>query len=263
MVNKNQHFKYLLVTGLLFIGIFVWMLIQEKASSQQESVAQELSQPSHDAIETDKSEPSADTDNQDFSNADEEEPVSPQANTENQDAADGDDKPLDSVFDYGQAQPVSGDLNPQVASVAEALATDAHPERLSALIQPADFDRSEYLRNPQAYINIIEPGRVFQTAQPEEAQPIQRLSPFYAQIQQGERVSLKVRAEPDMPVTFTSFDLGAFENQLTSITVKAGSNGIAETEFIATPGTIADVKILAASPTSSGRIKFIVNIQQP
>ena len=28
-------------------------------------------------------------------------------------------------------------------------------------------------------------------------------------------------------------------------------------------GTIADVNILAASPTTSGRIKFIVNIQTP
>ena len=65
-----------------------------------------------------------------------------------------------------------------------------------------------------------------------------------------------------MPVTFTSFDLGAFQNKLTSITVQADIDGFAEVTFIATEGTIADCKILASCPETSGRIKFIVNIQK-
>jgi len=72
-----------------------------------------------------------------------------------------------------------------------------------------------------------------------------------------------VRATPGAPVTFTSFDLGQFENQLTSITVRADDKGIATARFIGSPGTINDVNILVASPVNSGQAKFAVNVVLP
>ena len=265
MANVNQRYKYLLVAGILLTGVFAWVLIQKETSNQHEPA--ELNQSPQNSVGVGNSDLSNIIDDQDLSDVNhfsrEEEPASSQAGTESKDTVDDEDKPLDSVLDYGRTRPISEDLNSQVASVAEALATDAYPERLSALIQPQEFDRFAYLQNPQDYLDTVEPGRVFQSAQPEESPRIQRLSPSYVQLKQGERTPLKVRVEPNMPVTFTSFDLGAFENQLTSITVQANQSGVAETSFIAASGTIADVNILAASPTTSGRVKFIVNIQTP
>ncbi|HUY35193.1 MAG TPA: hypothetical protein VMV69_20780 [Pirellulales bacterium] len=56
---------------------------------------------------------------------------------------------------------------------------------------------------------------------------------------------------------------GAFENQLTSITVQADAQGMAEAKFLATAGTIANIHILAASPLASGQARFIVNVAPP
>ena len=133
------------------------------------------------------------------------------------------------AVDYGTTQPVRPDANPQAASVGEALKNRNHPERLSPIITPAPFDLAAYQRNPQAYLNVIEPGRVFQVAQPGPEVPrIAPLSPLAVAIPQGSSTPLQVRVPPGMPVTFTSFDLGRFaENQLTSITVAANDQGVA------------------------------------
>jgi len=88
-------------------------------------------------------------------------------------------------------------------------------------------------------------------------------SDYRLPVVQGEAVRLAVQAVPESPVTFTSFDLGQFSNQLTTITVLADENGVASTEFLATPGTINDVNILAASPMASGQVKFVVNVSLP
>ena len=59
---------------------------------------------------------------------------------------------------YGATPLVKSDANPQAASVAEALATKTHPERLSPAILPDPFDEAQYKANPQAYVNTIEHG---------------------------------------------------------------------------------------------------------
>ncbi|QDV42556.1 hypothetical protein Enr13x_24040 [Stieleria neptunia] len=152
-------------------------------------------------------------------------------------------------------------MNPNVASVIEAIETGLHPERLTPNILPAPFDEDAYMRNPQAYLDIAEPGRVYQSAQPglnvKSVGPVGRNRHT---IKQLESVRLKVKAAPNYPVTFTSFDLGAFENKLPTITVAAGEDGIASAEFTGTEGTVNDVTILAASPMASGRVHFVVTI---
>lgn len=167
-------------------------------------------------------------------------------------------------MNYGVTPMVKSDANPQAASVAEALATKTHPERLTPAILPPDFDRATYEKDPQVYINTIEPGRVFQPAQPGQGVfPLRTLTPRLIAIEQGQSVPLRVRAQPGSPVTFTSFDLGQFENQLNSITVRADDRGIATARFTGSSGTINDVNILAASPLNSGQAKFVVNISLP
>jgi hypothetical protein len=166
-------------------------------------------------------------------------------------------------MDYGMTQPVRGDLNPQTKSVVEAVQTKSHPERLSPLIPPKPFDPIAYKQNPKAYLDVIEPGRVFQSANPGKDVPkIVALSPAYQEVVQGRSVKLRVKAAANFPVTFTSFDLGHFHNELTSVTVETDEKGIAEAQFYGAPGTIFEVKILASCPVASGQVRFIVNVKK-
>jgi hypothetical protein len=181
----------------------------------------------------------------------------PSTKKSEQERADGKDNP----WDYGRTTPVDGNTNPQVRSVSEALRDKNHPERLSALIPPKPFDATSYKSDPKSYLNTVEPGRCFQSAQPGKDVPrLRPLSPQLQSVAQGQFVVLKVQVAPKAPCSFTSFDLGKFQNELTAITVEANEKGEAETKFYGTPGTINEVKILAASPTSSGHARFMVNV---
>ncbi len=163
--------------------------------------------------------------------------------------------------DYGTFPKIEPDANPQVKSVVEAFRDGKHPERISAMVLPQPFDAAAYKANPIAYLNVVEPGRVWQPAQPGPGvSRIGSVSAKYLEAEQGQPTTLSVKALPDAPVTFTSFDGGAFDNQLTSITVKADEKGVAKATFIGTTGTINDVNILAASPATSGQLRYVVNI---
>ncbi|QNN21560.1 hypothetical protein HED60_04480 [Planctomycetales bacterium ZRK34] len=178
-------------------------------------------------------------------------------------------KPAD-PFDYGRTPHIKPDANPQVASVAQRIQNRevdplAYGRAVSVAARPEPFDAERYRDDAayrQAYLVNVEPGRVFVSAQPGEGVPIiSRIGSYFKSVTQGQTVQLQVKAEPEMPVTFTSFDLGIFSNQLTTITVESDKSGIATAELVATPGTIEDVNILATSPVASGQIKFVVNIQ--
>jgi hypothetical protein len=123
-----------------------------------------------------------------------------------------------------------------------------HPERLSALIPQKPFDATSHRNDPKLYLNTVEPGRCFQSAQ--SGKDVPRLSPQFQDMAQGQFVVLKVQVAPKAPCSFTFFYLGKFQNELPARTVEANKNGVAETKFYGTPGTINEVKILAASPTS-------------
>jgi hypothetical protein len=168
------------------------------------------------------------------------------------------------TLDTGKTEAVAFDLNANTESIREALETGQHPERLSSFIQPEPFDAESYGRDPQAYLDVVEPARVFQPAQPGPGvEVLRQLSPRFTRIKQTESTKLRVQAVPDAPVTFTSFDLGKFQNQLTSVTVAANNKGIAEAEFFGRTGTYSNVNILAASPMTSGQVKFGVFIEVP
>lgn len=168
------------------------------------------------------------------------------------------------VLDYGQTPRIPVNANPQVAQVAAALKSGKHPERVTSAITPAPFDRVAYEKNPQAYLSVVEPGRVWQPAQPGPG--VARIKAHNGPLtvtEQNAPVTLQVEAVPHAPVTFTTLDLGEFENRLTSITVQADNQGLAQAKFTGTPGTINDVHILAASPLTAGQVRYIVHVLPP
>jgi hypothetical protein len=164
---------------------------------------------------------------------------------------------------YGQSQPM--DLShPQAKSVAEALRTGSHPERLSPLIPARKFDRAVFLANPDDYMSVAEPGRVFQ-ATPAGAgvTALAALTPRRVNVDQGSSVTLSVKAEAGMPVTFTSFDGGLFGNGFISQTVITSADGKASVSYRGVEGTIANSQILASCPTCSGQARFTVFTRVP
>jgi hypothetical protein len=159
-------------------------------------------------------------------------------------------------------QPVRGDLNPQAASVVEALKNHTHPERLSALVQPAPFDVAKFKADPTAYANEVVPGRVFQSAAPGPNVPVLLpVVPTQLAMVQDQEVILRVRSQPGAAITFSSLDLGRFGNQLVSQTVIADANGIGSVSFTAGPGTVDAVHVLAGSPMASGQVTFDIMVR--
>jgi hypothetical protein len=170
---------------------------------------------------------------------------------------------IGTIKGYGQSQPM--DLShPQAKSVAEALRTGTHPERLSPLIPARKFDRAAFLANPDDYLSVAEPGRVFQAAPAGAGVPaLVALTPRRVNVDQGSAVTLSVQAEAGMPVTFTSFDGGLFGNGFVSQTVLASADGKVSVSFRGVEGTIANSQVLASSPTCSGQARFTVFTRVP
>jgi hypothetical protein len=163
---------------------------------------------------------------------------------------------------HGFSPPVSPDANPQVAAVFASLKDRSNPNAFSSFAAPKVFDPEAFKADPQAFINEVDPSRVFNPLQPGDGVPvIQPVGGRYHGVKQGEAVTLSVNAIAGAPVCFCSFNLGSFSNQLTSQTVLADDSGVAKAEFTATGGTIEDVRILAASPMTSGQVTFTVNVQ--
>jgi len=129
-------------------------------------------------------------------------------------------------------------------------------------VRPPPFDLAAYRADPDAWCARIEPGRVFQVAQPGPGvERLLRVSGSMATIPHGGSRVLAVRAVPDAPVTFHSFDLGSFDNQLTTITVRADADGRARATFHASGGATADCHVKVASPLTTGQVDFLVTIQ--
>lgn len=156
---------------------------------------------------------------------------------------------------------VPADYAAQRASIVEAVRTGTHPERLSLLIAPAPFDVAAYLRDPAAYLNVIEPGRVLQSADPAPGvPPLEVVGPDLVTIAELGTATLTVRTVPRGPASFASLDMGAFANGQSAITVQADDQGIAQTTYTATRGTIAQSRISVSSPVASGTRGYRIEI---
>jgi hypothetical protein len=158
------------------------------------------------------------------------------------------------------------DANPHTKSVAEALndKTGSLGHRLSTLIEPPPFDRESYEKDPETYLNTVEPGRIWQQAEPGlGVVPLERKSRYSNAVLQGESVNLEVKVEPKMPVTFYSPRLGQFDNQLATMTVRADDEGIARATFKASSGTREEIEVFASSPVHSGLARFLIDVEVP
>jgi hypothetical protein len=169
---------------------------------------------------------------------------------------------------HGFSPPVKPETNEQTKLVAQSLAAKDKPQRYSSFVTPYDFDKAAFEADPKSYAAIyasdVAPGRVFASAQPgENVTPIKATSSRLHRVKQGESVRLSVKAIPFAPVTFSSHDLGSFDNQLTTATVVADEQGLANANFTASGGTIDQVYVLAASPVTSGQAKFTIDISLP
>jgi len=166
------------------------------------------------------------------------------------------------MFDYGETTPLASDANEDVKEVYRSITSRTpDPHRVSAFFTQG-FDLKEYKKDRAGYLKNIQPGTVFNSLTPGKGIPqIKRVSSFKKRVRQGEYVDLEIKIEGGKGqemVTFTSFDLGHFENGLTSINKMADRKGHAKAKFYGAPGTINSVKILAASPMASGRVDFSV-----
>ena len=156
------------------------------------------------------------------------------------------------------------DASANAASIAEASRTGKFPERLSPLMAPKAFDPAAFAANPQAYLDVIEPGRVFQSAAPGAQVPVlQAKATNSFSIPVGGSCTLAVITAANSVATFTSFDLGTFSNSLTSITVQANDQGEASTVYHASGGVIANAQVLAGSPGASGQVQFHIFVSTP
>lgn len=147
---------------------------------------------------------------------------------------------------YGESPPVRADAsNPQAAQTYAALQPETRDHRLlSVLAEPTPFDPASFRRDPQPWLDRVEPARAWRPAQPGPSVPrLARLSAPVVTIAQGTSTVLRLRAAPGALVTFASVDLGAFDNGLPAINVQADEAGLATARFHAVAGTLYDTDI--------------------
>jgi len=165
----------------------------------------------------------------------------------------------------GRSPEVDPNTNKYTKSLAQAVSQPTQfPERLGVMFIPKQFDEEAFAKDPQAYLTTVEPGRIWQTKSPGPGvESLKRESLLYHEVVQGETVELRVRGVKNGVVTFHSFALGFFENQLTTMTVQADEQGLASVNFTAGGGTYGELDLLAASPLNSGQVNFVVNVSLP
>ena len=159
-------------------------------------------------------------------------------------------------------------LTAQQRRVFEAIRTQKNPERLSSMIQPGAFDARRWETDAiyaGKWLETIEPGRVYQPAQPSATVPvIERIGDEFRRVPDGAMVTLEVQVMPGAPVTFNSFDSGMFDgSRLATVSVRANDEGVASAGFRQSPGTVGLCRILVASPLASGQVHFNVRFESP
>jgi len=164
-----------------------------------------------------------------------------------------------------RALPPAPATDPTAPERAQAAVTEAlrrAPGSLSTTGAVAPFDAVAFARHPKEYLSQVQPARCFQTARPgPDATPLEAQVPRLAPLERGAKASLWVRGVPSAPVTYTAFDGGSFqENGLSSVTVQADAKGLAVAHFVATPGLVGDLNIVAGSPLAVGVQRFRLRV---
>ena len=150
----------------------------------------------------------------------------------------------------------------QRASVRSTADAPAPLGRVAGLAQAAPFDVRAWAQDPDAYLAVIEPSRIFQTARPGRGVPATQVDgPGWVQVAPGETITIRIRTAPDAPLSFLSNGLGAFANGLTAVTLRSDAQGLVEVPWTAIRGTTADVSVVAASPLATGQALLLITVE--
>jgi hypothetical protein len=171
--------------------------------------------------------------------------------------------------DYGvtprsTAQSLSSEQG--MANLIAHKAPQKNAAQISSQIQGAAFDAEKWRTDPAyvaAYCATSEPSRAT-TCSPDPRSPaLARVSEIAPEVHHGDRIELKVKTLSGYPVSWHSPSLGRFaESGLTSCTTLADADGYATVTFEGMRGTAGATEITAASPGSSGLVKFFVETLQ-
>ncbi len=137
-----------------------------------------------------------------------------------------------------------------------------NPQSLSMFYNPKPFDEEAYKKDKDSYLHQIVPARVNQFLNPGKNTPIiaPNGSMDYACKPLGS-VDLSVKVKSHAPVTFTTTHGGVFKSTgLSTVTVAADKNGIADVTYVASRGTLHQAYVLCASPLTSGQLKFSIYV---
>lgn len=165
---------------------------------------------------------------------------------------------------YGTFPPV--DMKNMNAHKEHVLTALQNPKENSGSIsivgKREKFDLEKFKENPKYYLDTVEPGRAFDAANPGVGiAPIERIGNSSLRTKQNDTVKLEAKVDSNMPVSFTAFDGGHFQNGLGFITVQADSSGNAYVEFTPTEGVINQARVRAASPVNSGTLQWNVFVE--
>lgn len=165
------------------------------------------------------------------------------------------------VADPHPVNPMEQQAGANQKSIEEAKETGKYPERLDPKVAPAPFDREAWDRDPQAYLDVVEPGRVWQTADESSGlEPLEADGDVNETAEPGGVVKLAVRGDPLSPVTFTVMGSGQLDNGLTSITVRTDAVGYARAMFTL-PSGAPESTVVAGSPRATGQVNFTVRVR--
>jgi hypothetical protein len=137
-------------------------------------------------------------------------------------------------------------------------------QQRSSMAAPKPYDHADFLKDPQAYCELVVPSRIFQTAAGGPNVP--RATPISTtdqRVQPRETITLSMQGAPNAPVTFQTHGLGAFGNNRTTQTVASDAEGVASVSWTAIDGTVGDVIVVAASPRAVGNVEFFIHVITP
>lgn len=176
---------------------------------------------------------------------------------------DSDAMPVGQLRMVGATLPaVDSELNADTRSVAQGY-REQIPERFAAEFFGPAFDPETYASDPDTYLHTVEPSRALRSASPGPDVPaIGSEVGAQSSLRLGESIRLTAQVPASMPVTFTSFNGGQFENRLPSITVAADAEGRATAVYTASGSAEPKVGIMAASPIASGKLRYRIHVER-
>ncbi len=180
------------------------------------------------------------------------------------------DKPSTSIRPaVGSLPQIPKDKTPQTKAVAEALGNRNSKDnelayRLTRFEDAPKFDQASYDKDPQSYLDDVAPGRINDVLPASKDTPaIMRVGRYENEVLQGESAILRAKTTPFAPVTFYSSRGGSINGGVATATVPSNEEGVAEVKFTATTGMIGELDIVAASPKTSGRARYLLNVIVP